>query len=157
MNVSDNLKDFLENKKYDGITAKTIAKELGISYKTLSNYVNGDAYIPLIHLNKLSNLFNVSTDYLLGLSKTKKYRNSLKIEYLDPKAIGERFKKIRLALNVSQEYIAELVGVNKSSISRYERGESLILTIVLYTFCNKYQISSDYIIGKSQIIERKKS
>ena len=69
MNISDNLKQFLEDKKLDKITASSIAQYLGISNKTLSNYVNGDAYIPLTHLNKLSNLFDVSLDYLMGLSK----------------------------------------------------------------------------------------
>ena len=134
MNISNNLKEFLENKKIDKITATSIANYLGISKKTLSNYVNGDAYIPLNHLNKLSNLFDVSIDYLLGLTEKETYKDNIKIDSLDPVSIGQRLKETRKNLKVSQEQVAHIIGVNKSSISRYEHGETLILTICLYTF-----------------------
>ena len=150
MNISDNLKEFFEIKKIDNITASSIANDLGISKKTLSNYINGDAYIPLIHLNKLANLFNVSIDYLLGLSNLENYENNKQIEQLDSDLIGKNLKTVRKELKISQEKIANLIGVNKSSISRYENGESLILTICLYTFCKEYQISADYLLGKSE-------
>ena len=150
MNISNNLKEFLENKKIDKITATSIANHLGISKKTLSNYVNGDAYIPLNHLNKLSNLFDVSIDYLIGLTDKENYKDNIKIDSLDPISIGQRLKETRKNLKVSQEQVAHIIGVNKSSISRYEHGETLILTICLYTFCQKYNISSDYIIGKNK-------
>ena len=150
MNISNNLKEFLENKKVDKITATSIANYLGISKKTLSNYVNGDAYIPLNHLNKLSNLFDVSIDYLIGLTDKENYKDNIKIDSLDPISIGQRLKETRKNLKVSQEQVAHIIGVNKSSISRYEHGETLILTICLYTFCQKYNISSDYIIGKNK-------
>ena len=157
MNISNNLKEFLENKKIDKITATSIANYLGISKKTLSNYVNGDAYIPLNHLNKLSNLFDVSIDYLLGLTERETYKDNIKIDSLDPVSIGQRLKETRKNLKVSQEQVAHIIGVNKSSISRYEHGETLILTICLYTFCQKYNISSDYIIGKNKNSILKKS
>ena len=157
MNISNNLKEFLENKKIDKITATSIANYLGISKKTLSNYVNGDAYIPLSHLNKLSNLFDVSIDYLLGLTEKETYKDNIKIDSLDPVSIGQRLKETRKNLKVSQEQVAHIIGVNKSSISRYEHGETLILTICLYTFCQKYNISSDYIIGKNKNSILKKS
>ena len=157
MNISNNLKEFLENKKIDKITATSIANYLGISKKTLSNYVNGDAYIPLNHLNKLSNLFDVSIDYLIGLTDKENYKDNIKIDSLDPISIGQRLKETRKNLKVSQEQVAHIIGVNKSSISRYEHGETLILTICLYTFCQKYNISSDYIIGKNKNSILKKS
>ena len=150
INISDNLKEFFEIKKMDNITASRIANDLGISKKTLSNYINGDAYIPLIHLNKLANLFNVSIDYLLGLSNLENYENNKQIEKLDSDLIGKNLKTVRKELKISQEKIANLIGVNKSSISRYENGESLILTICLYTFCKEYQISADYLLGNSE-------
>lgn len=148
MNISENLKTFFESKKLDKITAKSVADYLGISKKTLSNYINGDAYIPLEHLNSLSNLFNVSIDYLLGLTDAEQYPNSTNIEKLDPQEIGKRLKIIRTEKKITQEKLAKLIGVNKSSISRYESGKSLILTVSLYTICSYYHISSDYLLGK---------
>ena len=156
MNISEKLKLFLEEKKLDKITASSIADYLGISKKTLSNYVNGDAYIPLSHLNKICSYFHVSMDYLLGLSDIENYPDNIDINDLDAKAIGARLKAIRKDKKVTQEAIAKSIGVNKSSISRYESGESLILTICLYTFCKNYSISSDYIIGKNSNSQLKK-
>ena len=77
MDIANNLKNFLEIKKIDKITASSIDDYLGISKKTLSNYVNGDAYIPLTHLNKLCNFFNVSLDYLLGLTQEENYKDNI--------------------------------------------------------------------------------
>lgn len=157
MNISENLKSFLEEKKLDKITASSVAKYLGISKKTLSNYVNGDAYIPLNHLNKICNFFHVSLDYLLGLSNLENYPDNIELEKLDAKEIGNRLREIRKSNKITQDVVAKQIGVNKSSISRYENGESLILTLCLYTFCQNYSISSDYIIGKNQNIYQKKS
>lgn len=149
MEISENLKLFLEEKKLDKITASSVADYLGISKTTLSNYVNGDAYIPLNHLNRMCNYFHVSMDYLLGLSDVEVYSDNIELENLDAKEIGNRLKNIRTSKKVTQEQVAKTIGVNKSSISRYENGESLILTICLYTFCKNYSVSSDYIVGKT--------
>ena len=53
------------------ISKTQCAKEIGISYKTFSslyNYGKGRKVIALIHIAKY---FNVSSDYLLGLSDNK--------------------------------------------------------------------------------------
>lgn len=93
---------------------------------------------------------------MLGFTEKENYKNSIKIDHLDPVAIGKRLKETRKNLKISQEEVAHIIGVNKSSISRYEHGNTLILTICLYTYCQKYNISSDYIIGKTNNIPLKK-
>ena len=129
-----NLKRFFEElKDTKNITATSIANSLNISKKTLSNYINGDAYIPLEHLNSISNILDTPIDYILG---RKIWRNLL-------------FRSIRKELKITQEEFAKTIGINKSSISRYESGKNLILTISLYTICKKYNISADYLLGKS--------
>ena len=155
MNISENLKLFFEEKKWDKITASSIAEYLGISKKTLSNYINGDAYIPLSHLNKICNYFHVSLDYLLGLTDIENYPNNIELEELNAIEIGKRLKEVRKLKKLTQEAVASSIGINKSSISRYEKGESLILTICLYTFCKNNHVSSDYIVGKNSIMQSK--
>ena len=146
MNI--NIKNFFEEIKIEkNITATSIANKLNISKSTLSNYINGDAYIPLEHLNSISNILSIPIDYILGLSSNKNIKFK-KIKNLEPKKIGERLKNIRKELKLTQEKIAKTIGINKSSISRYESGENLILTIALYTICHKYHISADYLLGK---------
>ncbi len=148
MEISDNLKKLFEKLKNENITATEIAKKLNISKKTLSNYINGDAYIPIEHLNNLSNILNTSIDYILGLSKNIKYSKYKNIENLNPIEIGSRIKKYRKENKITQDKLAQSIGITKSSISRYESGKNLILTICLYTICKKYHISADYLLGK---------
>lgn len=52
------------------MTQEELARELGISLKTLQNWITGKTAIPCTALKKMSLLWNVSTDYLLGLRKT---------------------------------------------------------------------------------------
>lgn len=56
------------------ITQNTIAKYLNCSQQVYSNYELGQRDIPTDILIKLANFYEVSTDYLLGLTE-KKERN----------------------------------------------------------------------------------
>ena len=57
---------------------KDIAKMLGISQQYYSEYENGNRTIPIFHLIKLANFYNVSIDYIVGLTDdTKPYSNKV--------------------------------------------------------------------------------
>ena len=49
---------------------RDVADYLGIAQTVYSRYERGFQTIPLEHLIRLSQLYQVSTDYLLGLSDT---------------------------------------------------------------------------------------
>ena len=51
---------------------KDIANLLGISQQYYSEYENGKRTIPVIHLIKLAKFYNVSLDYLVGLTNNSK-------------------------------------------------------------------------------------
>ena len=63
------LKDLREDSD---IKQKEIAKYLNIKQNTYSQYENGQRQLPIDILIKLSEFYNVSTDYILGLTKNKK-------------------------------------------------------------------------------------
>lgn len=50
---------------------KEVASVLGIDQRVYSNYETGKREIPVHLLIELSKFYNVSTDYLLGLSENK--------------------------------------------------------------------------------------
>lgn len=52
-------------------TQEVVAKYLGISQHTYSEYERGKVELPIKHLMKLAKLYHVTTDYILGLSKKK--------------------------------------------------------------------------------------
>ena len=54
-----------------GYTQKQIAEHLGISQNTYSQYEIGILNYPVDAVIKLADLYNVSTDYLLGRTNVK--------------------------------------------------------------------------------------
>lgn len=57
------LKDLREDKD---LRQKDIADMLGITQTVYSRYERGFQTIPIIHLIKLADFYNTSTDYILG-------------------------------------------------------------------------------------------
>ena len=60
-----------------------IAKYLGTTQQTYSNYELGLREIPLHHIIKLSHLYQVSTDYLLSIEAPYTGNTNLSQEYLE--------------------------------------------------------------------------
>ena len=56
------------------ITQRNLAKYLNIAQNTYSQYENGKREIPISVLVKLCQYFEVSADYILGLSKKNKFQ-----------------------------------------------------------------------------------
>ena len=54
-----------------------LAKKLGIAQTVYSRYERGANELPIHHLIKLCGLYNVSSDYILGLSDMRKKSDSL--------------------------------------------------------------------------------
>lgn len=58
---------------YD-LSQTALAKKLGMSQTGYSKYETGENDIPTAILIKLSNIYNVSIDYMLGISDQKEKR-----------------------------------------------------------------------------------
>lgn len=57
---------------------KDIAEVLGISQQYYSEYESGNRAIPVFHLMKLAEFYNVSIDYIVGLTdNTKPYSRKI--------------------------------------------------------------------------------
>lgn len=74
------LRDLRENNNY---RQEYIAQYLGTTQQTYSNYELGLREIPLHHIVKLSHLYQVSVDYLLGINSPYTGTTNLSMEYLD--------------------------------------------------------------------------
>lgn len=61
-------KRFYELRKEHNYTQHKLAKLLNISRSTISKYETGDLFPEIHTLIKIAKLFNVSLDYLIGLS-----------------------------------------------------------------------------------------
>lgn len=73
MTIAEALKRFRLNK---GLTQAEVADKLGIFQQAYYRYEKGKIFPPVLLIVKMANTFNVSADYLLGLSDephAKKY------------------------------------------------------------------------------------
>lgn len=143
MKYDDNLKLLREEK---GLKQEEIAKVLGISRSTYKDYELRISFVPVKYLNTLSNFYNVSVDYLLGISNNRVYDSSK--ANIDKISAGIRLKEFRKSRNLTQKKLASVLNVTFSSIAFNEKGRNLIGTQFLYTICDKYNVSADYLLGK---------
>ncbi len=63
------LKELRNSKK---VSQKDVGRELGITQQNMSRYENDICTIPVDVLVKLAKYYNVSTDYILGVSQSKR-------------------------------------------------------------------------------------
>lgn len=62
-----------------------------------------------------------------------------------------RIKDLREDHDYTQEYVAQYLGTSQTMYARYERGANELPIRHLISLCNLYNVSSDYILGFSQI------
>lgn len=65
---AERLSELLKSKKEQGIIQDTVANAIGVSRQALGKWANGETVPDILDLKKLANYFEVSADYLLGLS-----------------------------------------------------------------------------------------
>ena len=137
------LKEIRENSE---LKQFTVSKLLNVTRATYSLWELEIDLIPLKRLNDFCNIFNCSIDYALGLSKEKKYKHQKKEININISA--KRLKEERKKHKHTQEYLAHKLSINRSLISKYEKGHTLISTTFLIEYIKLYHISSDYLLGK---------
>ena len=129
-----------------GISQKKIGELLEVKVTCYNQYETEYVIIPTKHLNTLCNYFNVSFDYIFGFTNIIKYSQNKK--EIDKTISGKRLKELREANNLTQNKLAQLLNVSRTTITEYERGTNILATPFLYTICKKYNISADYLLGR---------
>lgn len=138
------IKDLRE--EYD-LTQLKMSEIMNVSKSNYARWETNESIIPLKHLNNLCNYFNVSMDYITGLSKEKNY--IIINKKLNKELIGKRLKEFRENNNLTQEELAKQINTSHSTISAYESCKTMLLTAFAYDICKKYNISLDYLCGRT--------
>ena len=143
-----NEKRLFDLREYKDLSQIKLANYLGITQQTYSLWEKGTKIIPLKHLNSLSNFYEISMDYIVGLTDEKNNSGIIKLTELNKNEIGSRIKKIREDNNLTLRDLAKELNTTSSTISAYETGKTLILTAFAYQICIKYNVSLDLLCGK---------
>lgn len=142
--MSEHLKELRENYE---LTQDDIANKLNITRQNYSRWETGEQLIPLYHLNSLANIFNSSMDFIIGLTNINKPTENIK--KLNLIKIGKRITEIRTNENLSMRKLAEILNTSHSTISAYESGKNLIIISFAIELSKKYNISLDWLCGRS--------
>lgn len=136
-----------EIRTNNNMMQKDIAKILNITSYDYSHFETEHTIIPLKHLINFCNYYNTSLDYIFGFTDViHENTNNLEINLIKS---GERLKNFRKENKITQSKLANIIKVSNTIISEYELGHLLMSTHTLYDICKKYNISADYLLGKT--------
>lgn len=139
----DRIKNLREEKD---LTQEDLANILGIKRPTYTSYEIERDTIPLKHLLKLCEYFDISLDYAFGFTNKLKYNQMS--HQINMELIKKRLQETRKENNISQIKLAKVLNTSRSTWTNYERGIHLISTLILYDFSRRYETSADYLLGK---------
>ena len=142
---------FESNLKYCREELEMTQTELGyifgVSKGTVSNWENGYSVIPLKKLIKFSNYSGYSLDFICAFTRNDK--KLPKIDKINKINIGKNLKVLRINMGLTQQAFAEKCHIPQSTYSHYEIGYKLITTLNLYAICKTYNVSMDYLVGRT--------
>lgn len=142
--ITERLRDIREEKELRQID---VAKILNVSQANYSRWENGTELIPLKKLTIFCNYFNVSMDYVIGITRNN---TSTGIHELNSKTIGNNLKTFRKKHGITQEELAIFLNTTHSTISAYESGKTTLLTAFAIQIVKKYHISLDWLCGRTK-------
>lgn len=64
--------------------------------------------------------------------------------------IGQRLRKLRQSMKLSQIKMAQIVESSQSAVARYEIGEAHVPADVLTRYADYFDVSLDYIFGRTE-------
>lgn len=141
--ISARLRD---TRLYYGYKQTEIAKVLGIGKNAYCEYEHYKRVIPLKRLVQLANFYEINIDYLLGLTDLK---IEIKPMNLDLQVIGDRLLEIRETNDLSVSGLAKALNIHASLIYYLQSGKRLISTSVCYDIAKKFDLSVDYLLGRT--------
>ena len=63
--------------------------------------------------------------------------------------LAAQFKKVRAEKGYTQKDVAEGIGIAEQAYQRYEYGKSVPSALVLLSLADFYNVSLDYLVGRS--------
>ena len=141
------VKNFKYTRESLDLKQKDLISILNVKASTISGWETGKDTIPLKHLIKYANTYNLSLDYLFGISETNEEYYPL---IIDLKLIGKNLRIIRKQNNKTQQDIAKIINTSPSGYAHYENGRNLISTTFLFNLSLIYKdFSFDKILGRT--------
>ena len=69
---------------------------------------------------------------------------------MNKKVIGKNVQIIRRKNKITQKELAEMFNTSQSTVSAYENGKTLVLTVFIYSLAVKFNLSVDKLCGRTK-------
>lgn len=69
--------------------------------------------------------------------------------------LAEQLKKIRAEMGFTQKQVADGIGIAEQAYQRYEYGRTVPSALVLIALADYFDVSLDYLVGRSDNPERR--
>lgn len=133
----------LDSEKKQG----DIAEILSVKRNTYSKWENLINDMPLEKCNELANYYKTTLDYVLGLSNKREYIDAPL--FVDWNLVSERLSELRHLKNLTESELSSKIGFAQTTYSFYEIGKRRPTTMKLLAIAQYYNISVDYIVGRT--------
>lgn len=152
--LMNNLRKLRKEKK---LTLRELSEQVQINYANLSKMENGKRNLNNKAIFSLCDFFEVTSDYLLGLSPHRNF-NTIHSEFENEKEYNStetvkwnqnRLKEIRKENNLTQKQLAEKLNCKETTISMWESGQNEMNYETINTLTKMFNVTSDYLLGLS--------
>lgn len=143
------VKNFKKSRENLGLTQKDIAEIFGLHYTTVSGWETGKDTIPIKRLIEYANKFDLSLDYLFGitLKNEKYYPINLNLTQL-----ARNLKELRCKNILTQVAVARKLNTSQGAYSHYEMATNVIPTSFIYNLTKIYKpFSTDKLLGRKKV------
>ena len=132
------------------LSQREVAKILHVSKSTYARWETGEQVISLNHLNDFCKYFKVTMDYVLNLSNQNNFNNNTYNQEINKNIIGKNIKLVRKKYQLTQKELAKVINTSQSTISSYEKGKTLVLTVFIYNLALNFNLSVDKICDRNK-------
>ena len=132
------------------LSQREVAKILHVSKSTYARWETGEQVIYLNHLNDFCKYFKVTMDYVLNLSNQNNFNNNIYNQEINKNIIGKNIKLVRKKYQLTQKELAKVINTSQSTISSYEKGKTLVLTVFIYNLALNFNLSVDKICDRNK-------
>ena len=115
-----------ELREKENVSQRELGEAIGLTRSSINQFEQQYDIIPIKRLNQIANYFDVSIDYLLGLTSIKNYAFNRK--EIDLELSSKRLKAFRKSIKITQERLANKLNCSVSVILHHENKRSVIAT-----------------------------
>lgn len=146
MNVLSKFAENLTNLMFEhDMNMTELGEKLNLSQTSISNYVRGKFLPDLNNLIALADLFNCTTDFLLGLEE----ENASRVFYLCP-PFAEQIEKLKNHFGCKDGYIIKEAELSEARYYDWKSGKFNPSVESLIKIANLFGCSVDFVLGRTK-------